>query len=183
MFHGLLPWVTQARGRRRSSIDTRPIAGGEHLRAHLAAFHGFLQADGYSGFGPLYKTANGQPATVSEVVCWAHVRRQFYDIHVVSNAPIAGETLQRIGQLFDIERAAMGRSPEQRRLLRQSSARPSSTISRRSSTPRSPRSQAAAIWPKQSAMPARAGPRSRAISMTALWRSATMPPSAQSARS
>jgi hypothetical protein len=119
--------------------DERPYAGqgppavvyryspdrrGEHARAHLAAFHGFLQADGYSGFGPLYKTANGQSATVSEVACWAHVRRQFYDIHVASNAPIAGETLQRIGQLFDIERAAMGRSPEQRRLLRQSSARP-----------------------------------------------------------
>jgi hypothetical protein len=119
--------------------DERPCAGqgppavvyryspdrrGEHPRAHLAAFHGFLQADGYSGFGPLYKTANGQSATVSEVACWAHVRRQFYDIHVASNAPIAGETLQRIGQLFDIERAAMGRSPEQRRLLRQSSARP-----------------------------------------------------------
>lgn len=119
--------------------DERPYAGqgppavvyryspdrrGEHPRAHLAAFHGFLQADGYSGFGPLYKTANGQAATVSEVACWAHVRRQFYDIHVASNAPIAGETLQRIGQLFDIERAAMGRSPEQRRLLRQSSARP-----------------------------------------------------------
>jgi hypothetical protein len=101
-----------------------PDRRGEHPRAHLAAFHGFLQADGYSGFGPLYKTANGQPATVSEVACWAHVRRQFYDIHVASNAPIAGETLQRIGQLFDIERAAMGRSPEQRRLLRQSSARP-----------------------------------------------------------
>jgi transposase len=101
-----------------------PDRRGEHPRAHLAAFHGFLQADGYSGFGPLYKTANGQAASVSEVACWAHVRRQFYDIHVASNAPIAGETLQRIGQLFDIERAAMGRSPEQRRLLRQSSARP-----------------------------------------------------------
>ena len=101
-----------------------PDRRGEHPRAHLAAFHGFLQADGYSGFGPLYKTANRQAASVSEVACWAHVRRQFYDIHVASNAPIAGETLQRIGQLFDIERAAMGRSPEQRRLLRQSSARP-----------------------------------------------------------
>src|SRR6266699_2653570 len=119
--------------------DERPYAGqgppavvyryspdrrGEHPRAHLAAFHGFLQADGYSGFGPLYKTANGQPATVSEVACWAHVRRQFYDIHVTSNAPIAGEALRRIGQLFDVERGAMGRPPEQRRLLRQRLARP-----------------------------------------------------------
>ncbi len=101
-----------------------PDRKGEHPRAHLAKFRGFLQADGYSGFGPLYETANGQPATVSEVACWAHVRRQFYDIHVASNAPIAGEALQRIGRLFDIERAAMGRPPDQRRLLRQSSARP-----------------------------------------------------------
>jgi transposase len=32
--------------------------------------------------------------------------------------------LQRIGQLFDVERTAMGRPPEQRRLIRQSAARP-----------------------------------------------------------
>jgi transposase len=101
-----------------------PDRKAEHPRAQLADFHGFLQADGYSGFGPLYESANGQPATVTEVACWAHVRRKFYDIHVATNAPIAGEALQRIGQLFDIERAAMGRSPEQRQRVRQSAARP-----------------------------------------------------------
>ena len=61
---------------------------------------------------------------MTEVACWAHVRRNFYDIHVATNAPIAGEALQRIGRLFDIERPAMGWAPEQRRLLRQSAARP-----------------------------------------------------------
>jgi transposase len=101
-----------------------PDRRGEHPRVHLARFHGFLQADGYSGFGPLYRTANGQPATVTEVACWAHVRRSFYDIHVANKAPIAGEALQRIGQLFDIERSAMGQPPEQRRLIRQRAARP-----------------------------------------------------------
>ena len=101
-----------------------PDRKAEHPRAQLTGFHGFLQADGYSGFGPLYQAANGQPATVTEVACWAHVRRNFYDIHVATNAPIAGEALQRIGQLFDIERAAMGRSPAQRRQARQSAARP-----------------------------------------------------------
>ena len=101
-----------------------PDRKAEHPRAQLADFHGFLQADGYSGFGALYETADGQPASVTEVACWAHVRRNFYDIHVTTTAPIAGEALQRIGQLFDIERAAMGRPPEQRRQLRQSSARP-----------------------------------------------------------
>ena len=101
-----------------------PDRKAEHPRAQLADFHGFLQADGYSGFAALYEAANREPARVSEVACWAHVRRNFYDIHVATNAPIAGEALQRIGQLFDIERAAMGRPPEQRWLLRQSLARP-----------------------------------------------------------
>src|SRR5262245_27899698 len=101
-----------------------PDRKAEHPRAQLTGFHGFLQADGYSGFGPLYQAANGQPATVIEVACWAHVRRNFYDIHAATNAPIAGEALQRIGQLFDIERAAMGRPPAQRRQARQSAARP-----------------------------------------------------------
>jgi transposase len=101
-----------------------PDRRGEHPRAHLAHFEGFLQADGYSGFGPLYRSANGQPATVTEVACWAHVRRSFYDIHLASKAPIAGEALQRIGQLFEIERTAMGRPSEQRRLIRQNTARP-----------------------------------------------------------
>jgi transposase len=101
-----------------------PDRKAEHPRAQLADFHGFLQADGYSGFGPLYRAANGQPATVTEVACWAHVRRYFYDIHVATNAPIAGEALQRIGQLFDIEHATMGRAAAQRRQVRQSAAKP-----------------------------------------------------------
>jgi transposase len=101
-----------------------PDRKGEHPRAQLAKFRGFLQADGYSGFERLYETANGQSATVTEVACWAHVRRKFYDIHVATNAPIAGEALRRIGQLFDIERAAMGLSPEKRLHIRQSAARP-----------------------------------------------------------
>jgi transposase len=101
-----------------------PDRKGEHPRAQLARFRGFLQADGYSGFGRLYETSNGAPATVTEVACWAHVRRKFYDIHVATNAPIAGDALARIGQLFDIERAAMGRSPQVRARIRQSAARP-----------------------------------------------------------
>jgi transposase len=101
-----------------------PDRKAEHPRAQLAHFHGFLQADGYSGFGPLYQAADGQPPSVTEVACWAHVRRYFYDIHVATNAPIAGEALQRIGNLFDVERTAMELPPEQRRRIRQSAARP-----------------------------------------------------------
>src|SRR5215216_5402844 len=44
--------------------------------------------------------------------------------HVATNAPLAAEALQRIGQLFDIERVAIGLSPEQRRRIRQNTERP-----------------------------------------------------------
>jgi len=119
--------------------DERPYAGeappavvyryspdrrGEHPRAHLVGFKGFLHADGYSGFGPLYQTKNAEPATVTEVACWAHVRRKFFDIHAESKAPIAAEALERIGQLFDVERTAMRTPPQQRLLIRQRAARP-----------------------------------------------------------
>ena len=119
--------------------DERPYAGeappavvyryspdrrGEHPRAHLTRFKGFLHADGYSGFGPLYESKSSEPATVTEVACWAHVRRKFFDIHAENKAPIAAEALERIGRLFDVERAVMGRPPQQRLLIRQSAARP-----------------------------------------------------------
>jgi hypothetical protein len=48
----------------------------------------------------------------------------FCDIHFSSKAPIAGEALQRIGRLFDVECTGIGLPVEQRQRLRQSTARP-----------------------------------------------------------
>jgi transposase len=96
---------------------------GEHPRRHLARFRGFLHADGYAGFGPLYYTEGGRPATVTEVFCWAHVRRRFHDLHL-AGSPLAKEALDRIGRLFDIERAISGMPPEMRQRIRQSRAVP-----------------------------------------------------------
>ena len=95
-----------------------------HPRSHLAGFRGFLQADGYSGFGPLYKAADGRDAVVTEVACWAHARRYFHDIHVTSKAPLATDALERIGRLFDVERAIDGLAPAERQRIRQARARP-----------------------------------------------------------
>ena len=118
--------------------DERPYAGpappavlyrysadrkGEHPRRHLARFRGFLHADGYAGFGPLYQAEGGRPATVTEVFCWAHVRRKFHDLHL-AGSPLAKEALDRIGRLFDIERAISGMPPEMRQRIRQSRAVP-----------------------------------------------------------
>ncbi|TAN58928.1 MAG: IS66 family transposase [Magnetospirillum sp.] len=96
---------------------------GEHPRRHLAQFSGFLQADGYAGFGPLYEDRDGIPATVTEVACWAHVRRKFHDIHLATGSPLAAEALERIAALFGIERQMNGQSPEVRKQARQAHAR------------------------------------------------------------
>src|SRR3954452_20808104 len=96
---------------------------GEHPRRHLARFRGFLHADGYAGFGPLYQAEDGRPATVTEVFCWAHVRRRFHDLHL-AGSPLAKEALDRIGHLFDVERAISGMPPEMRQRIRQSRAVP-----------------------------------------------------------
>lgn len=96
---------------------------GENPRQHLARFRGLLHADGYAGFGPLYQASGGTPANVAEVFCWAHVRRKFHDLHL-TGSPLAKEALDRIGRLFDVERAAHGLPPDVRRHIRQSRAAP-----------------------------------------------------------
>ncbi len=101
-----------------------PDRKGERCREHLAGFAGHLHADGYAGFKELYEGRDGRPAAVTEVACWAHVRRKFYDIHKANGSPLAREALDKIGELFDIERDLKGRPPDERRTRRQAKARP-----------------------------------------------------------
>jgi transposase len=101
-----------------------PDRKGEHCRAHLAPFCGHLHADGYSGFQQLYESAEGMPAAVTEVACWAHARRYFFDVHHKNGSPIAKQALDKIGALFDIERAIAGEVPERRRRARRDEAKP-----------------------------------------------------------
>jgi hypothetical protein len=96
--------------------DDRPAAGpdppavvyryspdrkGERPQSHLSTFTGILQADGYSGFTPLY--ANGR---VLEAACWA-MPAQYYDVYAAV-AATAAEALRRIGLLYAIRREISG---------------------------------------------------------------------------
>jgi transposase len=109
-----------------------PDRKGEHCRAQLANFTGWLHADGYSGFGKLYEIAGASigplplagPPRVAEVACWAHVRRYFFDEAKSNGSPIAQGALEKIGALFDIERLIVGTPPEHRRNVRQRLAKP-----------------------------------------------------------
>jgi len=92
---------------------------GEHPQSHLRNFTGTLQADGYAGFDQIYQTGR-----IQEAACWAHVRRKFYDLEVAHKSPVAREALERIGELYAIEKEIRGRSPDERREVRNTRSRP-----------------------------------------------------------
>jgi hypothetical protein len=96
-----------------------PDRKGDRPAEHLRDFAGALQADGYTGFDRLYRDG-----AITEVACWAHVRRKFHDVHVANASPIAHEALQRIGVLYDIEAAIRGRPPDERHAVRRARAGP-----------------------------------------------------------
>jgi hypothetical protein len=41
---------------------------------------------------------------IVEAGCWAHVRRKFFDVHAATGSPIAKAALDRIGQLYAVEK-------------------------------------------------------------------------------
>ncbi len=96
-----------------------------HAHALLAGCRGFLHADGYAGFADLYApdAKTGVPR-LTEVACWAHARRKIYDVHVETGSPAAREALERIARLFAIEADIRGRSPPERREVRQRRSAP-----------------------------------------------------------
>jgi len=78
---------------------------------------GYLQADAYSGYHPLY--ARG----IKEVACWAHARRKFKE--AMETDPETGQSaLAFIERLYAVEREAKGKSAPERKLLREAHAKP-----------------------------------------------------------
>jgi transposase len=96
-----------------------PDRKGEHPAGHLKNYRGILQADGYAGFNRLY-----EKGSILEAGCWAHVRRKFHDLYQAHRSPVAKEALERIAQLYGIEKEIRGRSPAERREVRQARSRP-----------------------------------------------------------
>jgi transposase len=105
---------------------------GKHPQAHLANYTGIFQADAYEGYGKLYEGGR-VPGPILEAACWVHARRPFFVMaDLAENArrkaqgkkpavisPLALEAVRRIDELFEIERAINGQSPERRRAVRQ----------------------------------------------------------------
>lgn len=101
-----------------------PDRKGEHPRKHLKNSTGILQADAYTGFKALYETRADGSAQFREAACWAHLRRDFHDIWTGTKSEIAKGALDRIGQLYDIERDIKGLPADERYAVRQQQTKP-----------------------------------------------------------
>ncbi len=100
-----------------------PGRGGMWAAKLIGDYRGILQVDGYEAYGQFGKPSRpGGPSLLA--YCWAHVRRGFFDAAKGDGAPIAQEALRRIGMLYEIEREIHGRSPDERRAVRQARSRP-----------------------------------------------------------
>ncbi len=98
---------------------------------------GHLMVDDYAGYKALFVQATAMPGAqagdagatagvIVEVGCWAHVRRKFFELHVASKSTLAHTAVERIGQLYGIERAIveLGLNLEQATEYRQQHAKP-----------------------------------------------------------
>lgn len=98
--------------------DFRSGRSGEACREFLADWRGHLVCDDYGGYKAGFTTG------ITEVGCWAHVRRKFFELTERNDSPIAKKALSYIGTLYEIERQCAELSPDQRHHLRQDKARP-----------------------------------------------------------
>ena len=98
---------------------TRSRAGPDRF---LQPFNGYLQADAYAGYDALYR----DPArAVTEVACWAHVRRKFFEAQD-ADPMRAMVLLAYIRLLYHVEQEARDRALDAagRRALRQERSLP-----------------------------------------------------------
>jgi len=101
-----------------------PDRKGEHPQKHLKASKGILQADAYAGFKDLYLADKDGKAQFREAACWAHLRRDFFDVQKETGSELAREALERIGALYDIEARIRGRTADERHAVRQEHSHP-----------------------------------------------------------
>ena len=97
------------------SVDRK----GEHPVNHLSGYTGTVHADGYAGFNGLFGENKAD-----EQACMVHVRRKFVDVYEVQGSAVAKEVIERIADLYGVEKEARGQSPEERTILRQTKSKP-----------------------------------------------------------
>lgn len=102
-------------------FEYAPSRSGQIPNRILSGYKGYLQTDGYKGYG-LISSNEG----VIQQACMAHVRRKFFDA-LKAGASKTGKSkdaLDMIGKLYDIEREIKDLAPAERFRIRQEKAKP-----------------------------------------------------------
>ena len=102
--------------------EYQPDRKATRPKEFLKGFHGYLHADGYSGYHNL-------PEEITVVGCWAHARRKFDEVlKGMSEKAQAGSMTLRAKQycdrLFELERKFCDLSTDERYLKRQEFSKP-----------------------------------------------------------
>lgn len=100
-------------------FDYQTSRSGKHARDFLDGWQGQLVVDDYAGYKSLFTLGN-----CTELGCWAHVRRKFFDLHQANASTVAFEALQRIGELYAVEDEGRQITIETRQQLRAEKSRP-----------------------------------------------------------
>lgn len=95
-----------------------PGRSGQHARDMLGEWSGKLVCDDYSGYKASFTKG------VIEIGCMAHARRKFVELEISGKSQIAGQAVEQIQQLYEIEREAAALSSEARQRIRQSRSKP-----------------------------------------------------------
>jgi len=99
-------------------FDYRSSRAGAHAREFLSGWQGHLMVDDFGGYKALF--ANG----VTELGCFAHARRKYFELNALHANSIAQEALERIAELYAIEAQGRDLDIAARQALRQEQAQP-----------------------------------------------------------
>ena len=104
-----------------------PGRGAVHGLRLLEGYRGIIHCDGYEAYKTMTRETRSDALSGTLAFCCSHLRRQFVKIEREASpapAPVAREALERIAQLYAVEKVLRGRSDAERRAGRQAHARP-----------------------------------------------------------
>jgi transposase len=97
--------------------------GKKEIAAQLAKFSGVLQVDGYAAYKSLEKDER-TAGKIRMAFCLAHARRKFVAVHKTTKSPFAREVIERLAEVYAIEKRIRGTSAENRLAVRQVETKP-----------------------------------------------------------
>lgn len=107
-----------------------PRETSDAVKALMAGYSGYVQADAKSVYDVLYRASDGDggedgegDGACVEVGCWAHARRKYWEA-AIAGSEVAREALLRIQRIFEADEKLKGLEPDVRKCLRDERVRP-----------------------------------------------------------